>query len=67
MRELAEVVMKVAGKTVTIENHPLPADDPKRRCPDITKARAQLGFEPKVLLEDGIRATYDNFAERLRS
>jgi len=67
MRELAEVVMKVAGKTVTIENHPLPADDPKRRCPDITKARAQLGFEPKVLLEDGIRGTYDNFAERLRS
>jgi UDP-glucuronate decarboxylase len=65
MRELASTVMKVAGKKVDIVNKPLPSDDPRRRCPDITKAKKQLGFAPKIALEEGIRQTYENFEARL--
>jgi UDP-glucuronate decarboxylase len=63
--ELAEMAMKVAGKTVELTRKPLPADDPKQRCPDITKARALLGFEPKVPLEQGLKATFEDFRARL--
>ena len=63
--ELAQIAMKVIGRTVELERRPLPADDPKQRCPDIGKARALLGFEPKVKLEDGLRATVEDFRERL--
>jgi UDP-glucuronate decarboxylase len=65
MKELAEAVMKVAGRSVEIVRRPLPADDPRRRCPDITLARELLAFEPKVALEEGIAATYADFRERL--
>ncbi len=65
MRELASVVMKIAKKEVPIEHRPLPSDDPKRRCPDITKAKETIEFAPRVALEDGIRSTYENFVERL--
>jgi UDP-glucuronate decarboxylase len=65
MHELAEAVMKCAGKKVAIVKKPLPADDPKRRCPDITLAKKVLDFEPKVPLEKGIAATYADFSERL--
>jgi nucleoside-diphosphate-sugar epimerase len=57
--------MKVSGKDLPIEQRPKTADDPRRRCPDIAKARAELGFSPKVGLEEGIRATYADFARRL--
>src|SRR5437764_4197086 len=40
---------------------PLPQDDPKRRCPDIRKAKRLLGWEPKVRLEDGLQLTIDYF------
>ncbi len=62
--ELAEIAMKVAGVTVELTRKPLPADDPKQRCPDIGKARAVLGFEPKVSLEVGLKATLDDFRPR---
>ncbi len=65
MRELAEVVMKIAGRQMEIVTKPLPADDPRRRCPDIAKARRLIGFDPKVGLEEGIRHTHDNFVARL--
>jgi UDP-glucuronate decarboxylase len=65
MRELSEVVMRVAGKSIDIAYKPLPADDPRRRCPDIPKAKRLLDFEPKVAIEQGIRHTYDNFVARL--
>ncbi len=65
MHELANAVMKVAGRKVELIKKPLPADDPKRRCPDITLARELLAFEPKVALEQGIADTYADFAERL--
>src|ERR1700726_751508 len=42
---------------------PLPQDDPKQRCPDITKAKSILGWEPKIGLEEGLRTTLDYFKE----
>ncbi|NUP07110.1 MAG: SDR family oxidoreductase [Polyangiaceae bacterium] len=65
MLELAEVVMKVTGRQLDIVRKPLPADDPKRRCPDISKAKRLLEFAPKVQLSEGIARTYENFQARL--
>ena len=65
MIELAEIVMKVAGKTSELVRMPLPADDPKKRCPDTSKANRIFGFAPKVTVEDGIKATYDDFKTRM--
>ncbi len=65
MLELAETVMRVTGTSLPVERKPLPADDPRRRCPDITRAREVLGFEPRVELEEGIRRTHRNFVDRL--
>jgi UDP-glucuronate decarboxylase len=65
MLELAETVMRISGKKLPIEHKPLPSDDPRRRCPDIGRARELLGFEPTVPLEEGIRRTHQNFVERL--
>jgi UDP-glucuronate decarboxylase len=65
MRELAGVVCQVAGLEPDLQFKPLPADDPKRRCPDITKAKNLLGFEPKVQLREGIEKTYADFVRRL--
>jgi nucleoside-diphosphate-sugar epimerase len=44
---------------------PLPADDPKQRKPDITKAKNVLGWEPKVQLEDGLKETIAYFKKLL--
>jgi UDP-glucuronate decarboxylase len=65
MQQLADAVMAVAGKRVDIVKKPLPADDPRRRCPDITLAKKLLGFEPRVPLEKGIAETYADFRGRL--
>lgn len=65
MLQLAETAMKVAGRKVELVRRPLPADDPKRRCPDITKAQRLLDFAPKVRLEEGLRKTCENFRSRL--
>ena len=65
MLELAEAAMKVAGRTLDLTRKPLPPDDPKQRCPDIAKARSVLGFEPKVSLEVGLKATLEDFRARL--
>ena len=59
--EFAERIRELAGATSPIEFHPLPQDDPKRRRPDITKARNMLGWEPKTTLETGLRATIEYF------
>jgi UDP-glucuronate decarboxylase len=65
MLELAQTVMRVSGKDVPLTMKPLPADDPKRRCPDIGLAKRVLGFEPRVSLESGLQLTYANFVERM--
>lgn len=57
--ELAHVVQKVVADTL-LEKRPLPADDPKRRRPDLTKARAKLApWQPRIPLEDGVRRMAD--------
>ena len=63
--EFAERVRALVGADVPINFHPLPQDDPKQRCPDITKARRVLEWEPKVKLEDGLRLTYEYFRQRV--
>jgi UDP-glucuronate decarboxylase len=66
MLELAEKVLKLVGGKSKIIYFPLPADDPRQRQPDITLARAQLGWEPKVSLEDGLKLTVNYFEELLK-
>ncbi len=61
MLEFAEAILKITGATSTIIHKPLPQDDPKRRRPDITKARNLLGWEPKVPLEEGLKHTVEYF------
>ena len=61
VRQLAELVIELTGTTSTIVSHPLPADDPKVRQPDITRARALLGWEPTVQLREGLVRTIDYF------
>jgi len=53
------------GAAVPIVFRPLPQDDPKQRCPDITKARRILHWEPKVNLEEGLQRTYDFFRQQI--
>jgi len=59
--EFAERIKRLMGVSVEIAFEPLPSDDPKRRQPNITKARTVLGWEPKVVLEDGLRETVGYF------
>jgi dTDP-glucose 4,6-dehydratase len=61
--ECARLVLKVTGSQSRIRHEPLPQDDPKQRCPDISKARRLLGWEPKVNLESGLRLSLDYFTQ----
>ncbi len=63
--ELAELVKELTGSESEITFHPLPKDDPKRRAPDITKARRLLRWKPEVSLEEGLRRTIEWFEKRL--
>ncbi|CAN7255016.1 SDR family oxidoreductase [Phenylobacterium sp. LjRoot219] len=65
IRALAEKVVELTGTGSKIEYRPLPQDDPQQRQPDITKARAILGWEPTVQLEEGLRRTIAYFDELL--
>lgn len=65
MIELAEAVLRLAGSRSKLVRLPLPADDPKQRQPDITKAKDILGWEPKVQLEDGLKETISYFRKLL--
>ena len=59
VRQLAEKVLALTGSRSKIVERPLPVDDPRVRQPDITRARATLGWEPQVALEDGLRHTIE--------
>ncbi len=63
--ELARHVAELAGSRVAFAEAPLPADDPRQRKPDITRARTLLGFEPKVALREGLVRTIEDFRGRL--
>jgi len=59
--EFAERIKRLTGTDAPLEFKELPQDDPKRRQPDISKAKRVLGWEPKVNLEDGLRETIEYF------
>ena len=63
--EIAEAILRLTGSSSSLEYQPLPTDDPTRRCPDITRARSVLGWEPKVVTEDGLTITINHFRELL--
>jgi nucleoside-diphosphate-sugar epimerase len=59
--EFAERIRELTGNRSAMVFQPLPEDDPKQRCPDIAKARALLGWEPRVTLEEGLALTVEYF------
>jgi dTDP-glucose 4,6-dehydratase len=63
--ELAEIVQRLTGSTSKIVFEPLPTDDPKQRQPNISRATDQLGWEPQIELEEGLRRTIAYFRERV--
>ena len=63
--EFAERVRALLGLDVPIIFEPLPQDDPKQRCPDISKAKRLLGWEPKVNLNEGLKQTLDFFRQQV--
>jgi UDP-glucuronate decarboxylase len=63
--ELAEKVIQMTGSESRIVYHPLPADDPMQRQPDISLARKTLQWEPKIELEEGLKKTIAYFESQL--
>ncbi len=63
--ELADLVVELTGSTSEVVMHPLPSDDPKLRRPDITRARDELGWEPRVQLREGLERTIEWFRSEL--
>jgi len=63
--EFAERVRTLLGSEVPIVFKPLPQDDPKQRCPDISKAKRLLGWQPKVNLNEGLQLTLDFFRQQV--
>ena len=59
--ELAGIVLRLTASESSTAHHPLPADDPPRRRPDITLAQTLLGWQPSVSLEEGLLQTIDYF------
>ena len=61
IKQFGEEIIKLTGTSQKLVLRDLPVDDPKQRRPDITKARAILGWEPKVNREEGLKITYEYF------
>ena len=59
--QLAKEVLALTGSSAKIVHRPLPADDPKQRCPDISRAQELLGWQPQVQLRDGLKKTIAYF------
>jgi UDP-glucuronate decarboxylase len=59
--ELADRIIELTGSRVDVDYRELPADDPMQRCPDITRARTLLDWEPRVPLESGLQRTIAYF------
>ena len=64
---LAEIVVELTGTKSEMVQQPLPVDDPKVRQPDISKARATLGWEPQVDVREGVRRTIEYFCTLMGS
>jgi dTDP-glucose 4,6-dehydratase len=61
IKEFGDEILKLTGANQKLISLPLPADDPKQRKPDITKAKEILGWEPKVSRAEGLKITYAYF------
>ena len=66
IRQLAEKVIALTGSKSKLEYRPLPQDDPQQRQPNIEKAKAVLGWEPTIALDEGLKKTIAYFDELLR-
>ncbi len=67
IRNLAEAIIELTGSRSTVEEHPLPQDDPVRRCPDITRATDLLDWKPTATLERGLKPTIAYFDKLLKA
>jgi len=65
--ECAKLVLEVTGSKSGMKHEPLPQDDPKQRCPDISKARRLLGWEPKVQLREGLKLSLGYFQQAVKA
>lgn len=65
MIECAHEVLSVTGSSSRISFLPLPEDDPKQRCPDISKAKRLLGWEPKIPLGEGLKRSLEYFKQAI--
>jgi UDP-glucuronate decarboxylase len=65
IKELAELTIKLTGSKSELRYEPLPVDDPTRRCPDITRAKQLLAWEPRVSIDEGLQNTIEYFREYL--
>jgi dTDP-glucose 4,6-dehydratase len=65
--EIARMIIEISGHEGELVYEPLPEDDPKRRCPDISRAREVLGWEPRVPAREGLKKTFEWFAEQRMS
>jgi dTDP-glucose 4,6-dehydratase len=63
--ECAQAVLEATGSGSELRFESLPEDDPTRRCPDITKARVLLGWEPRIMLSEGLAKSLDFFKSKL--
>jgi UDP-glucuronate decarboxylase len=65
MLELAELILKKVGGKSKLTFYPLPGDDPKQRCPDISLASQELGWKPEISLDQGLDPTIAYFRKLL--
>ena len=61
IKEVAEEIISLTGSRSRLEYRPLPADDPRQRCPDISRARERLNWQPRVPLKTGLERTIAYF------
>jgi len=66
VKELAYTVLKLTGSRSKIRYEPLPVDDPQQRRPDITRAKALLGWSPRISMQEGLKRTIPYFESELR-
>lgn len=65
IKEIAEMIITLTGSKSKLVYKPLPKDDPTRRKPNINLAKEKLGWEPQVMLEDGLKSTIEYFKNRM--
>ena len=63
IKQFADTIEEVVGKELKREHHPARADDPRKRCPDISRAKELLGWDPKVNLKEGLTQTVEFFSK----